>query len=336
MNRKSSEYDYRYDPDHKIKPEGGGWVKTEKGWSLGEDEKANKTTKVNKPKVLSPKKIYNNSYRSPDKEPEFKKDNIPAWKKEHTATTKKGSLMIGTPHFTPSGETQYNEGASEFIEKDLIPSVLSHAKKQIDAGKKVVFLAEGGIDSDTGEPWKQFNDDGIESEQYAVYSALKNKYGNKVEVDTFEDSALSVQINGKWHINKKGKTFKDTQKDFGLPEEDVEIGMIGLNISTDTQGEAFGISDKARSKLKAIIKSDIPENIEAGKHKELREKIYKHAYSDGTNESNPIMEATACVNRSRDKAIVNAVYKHEKQGKSAIVTPGYTHAYQLKNVIKKM
>ena len=25
--------DYRYDPEHKHKPQGGGWQKTEKGWS---------------------------------------------------------------------------------------------------------------------------------------------------------------------------------------------------------------------------------------------------------------------------------------------------------------
>lgn len=32
-------YDYRYDPDHKVKPRGGGWEKTESGWSYGKYEK---------------------------------------------------------------------------------------------------------------------------------------------------------------------------------------------------------------------------------------------------------------------------------------------------------
>ncbi|MBQ4479139.1 MAG: HEAT repeat domain-containing protein [Victivallales bacterium] len=31
--------DYRYDPEHKHKPQGGGWIKTEKGWSKVKKEK---------------------------------------------------------------------------------------------------------------------------------------------------------------------------------------------------------------------------------------------------------------------------------------------------------
>jgi len=34
-----SDYDYKYDPDHKNKPQGGGWEQTEKGWSKGDYEK---------------------------------------------------------------------------------------------------------------------------------------------------------------------------------------------------------------------------------------------------------------------------------------------------------
>ena len=31
--------DYKYDPDHKNKPKGGGWEKTEKGWTQNKKEK---------------------------------------------------------------------------------------------------------------------------------------------------------------------------------------------------------------------------------------------------------------------------------------------------------
>lgn len=31
--------DYKYDPDHKHKPQGGGWEKTDKGWTRNKKEK---------------------------------------------------------------------------------------------------------------------------------------------------------------------------------------------------------------------------------------------------------------------------------------------------------
>ena len=34
----AEDYDYIYDPDHKKKP-GGGYVKTDKGWSKGKEDK---------------------------------------------------------------------------------------------------------------------------------------------------------------------------------------------------------------------------------------------------------------------------------------------------------
>lgn len=33
------DYEYVYDPDHKKRPSGGGWQKTEKGWQKGKQEK---------------------------------------------------------------------------------------------------------------------------------------------------------------------------------------------------------------------------------------------------------------------------------------------------------
>lgn len=35
----ADEADYKYDPDHKHKPKGGGWEKTEKGWTQKKMEK---------------------------------------------------------------------------------------------------------------------------------------------------------------------------------------------------------------------------------------------------------------------------------------------------------
>ena len=31
--------DYKYDPDHKHKPQGGGWEKTEKGWTQKKEKR---------------------------------------------------------------------------------------------------------------------------------------------------------------------------------------------------------------------------------------------------------------------------------------------------------
>ena len=48
ISAKSDDYDYEYDPDHKKKPEGGGWGKTEEGWSKKKDVKKKEQTSVDR------------------------------------------------------------------------------------------------------------------------------------------------------------------------------------------------------------------------------------------------------------------------------------------------
>ena len=62
--------DYVYDPDHKNKPKGGGWEKTEKGWTQ-------KKKTVNKEKPKQKKFDYGiPGYKEPTTEEELEWDNV--------------------------------------------------------------------------------------------------------------------------------------------------------------------------------------------------------------------------------------------------------------------
>ena len=43
--------DYVYDPDHKHKPKGGHWEKTEKGWSQKKKEKKENTNNLSRKQI---------------------------------------------------------------------------------------------------------------------------------------------------------------------------------------------------------------------------------------------------------------------------------------------
>ena len=43
----AEDYNYSYDPEHKKKPAGGGWAKTDKGWQKGKSENSGESQKKN-------------------------------------------------------------------------------------------------------------------------------------------------------------------------------------------------------------------------------------------------------------------------------------------------
>ena len=63
--------DYVYDPDHKHKPKGGHWEKTEKGWSQKKEEKKDKSKEKSK---IDSKTISNPNYKRLPKEWQFEND----------------------------------------------------------------------------------------------------------------------------------------------------------------------------------------------------------------------------------------------------------------------
>ena len=56
-NLVADEADYKYDPDHKHKPQGGGWEKTEKGWSKKEKKELTQEKDKDRPSSLDFSKL---------------------------------------------------------------------------------------------------------------------------------------------------------------------------------------------------------------------------------------------------------------------------------------
>lgn len=57
---KADDYEYHYDPDHKTKPSGGGWEKTDKGWQKGKQKEEESKGTGSKPSE-TPKKFNEHS-----------------------------------------------------------------------------------------------------------------------------------------------------------------------------------------------------------------------------------------------------------------------------------
>ena len=65
----AEDYEYQYDPEHKVKPAGGGWTKTEKGWQKGKSEdKEDKPEKKEEPKSEKPKAELTDIEKNVEKE----------------------------------------------------------------------------------------------------------------------------------------------------------------------------------------------------------------------------------------------------------------------------
>ena len=245
------------------------------------------------------------------------------WVAEHEITTPGGSYILGTPHH---GESKKGDA---WHKKTLIPSVLAAADKAIKAGKKVVFLAEGGV-AGPGS-WQREQKDDPGAEQGQVAEALEKSFGDKVTQDTWDgdrvridkevrDEEKSTDTNEvtKLQVDPKAPVTKKLIQKFKDPVL-VEAGLAGAMF--DQMGEEvtenpYIVSPEAQKYLKA-----------KGIDWNSRGSISKMWDDDD-------LSAVAAANAQlRDEEFVKKVRDTEASGAVAIVTPGAQHAYQLKNVL---
>lgn len=248
------------------------------------------------------------------------------WIAEHEITTPGGSYILGTPHHGESSK------ANAWHKKTLIPSVLAAAEKAIKAGKKVVYLAEGGR-AGPGS-WQRENKNDPGAEQGQVAEALEDRFGDKVLQDTWdgdrvridvevrdeENSTDSVEVT-RLQVDPKAPVTKKLLEKFKDPAL-VEAGLAGAmfdQMGEDTTENPYVMSPEAKKYLEG-----------KGIDWNSRQSISK-IWDD------PDLSAIGAENaRLRDAEFVRKVRETEASGDTiAIVTPGAQHAYQLKNVLGK-
>lgn len=242
--------------------------------------------------------------RDPADEKEF--DGSDEWKADHTAATPGGSTIIGTPHAGGGDDEE------EFINQHVVPGAVAAAKKALADGKKVVFLAEGQTGGYEG------------SEQESVAKALKSQFGNKVQQDTWDDPDKVDPFDHSHdpiRLNLNHPAVKQLAQHLNMKPEQVEAGLYAMMAG---QGDHILLGDEAEKIL-----------VDAGIDPLDQESLYKAAFpGDHGGAPTPFSKVTDAFNRMRQDSLLSKIKAIEADGGVAIVTPGASHAYQLKDVLE--
>lgn len=229
------------------------------------------------------------------------------WIAEHKIQTAGGSYIMGTPH-AANGPNERN-----WCVEVLLPSVLKVARDAIAEGKKVVFLAEGGM-----EGGGDFNG----NEQHMIAKALKREFGDKVIQDTWDDAAVEINdptseeaelLNGN-AIDRNAPVVKKLIAHFDGDADRVEAALAMAMFSQDANIK-YLLSDGAK---KLLSSRDI--NLE------------DHDSVQKMWDDPVLFKVAAEYARLRDENLVRKVRAAEREVMVAIAIPGAQHAYQLKHV----
>jgi 2'-5' RNA ligase len=227
-------------------------------------------------------------------------------RKEYTARSENGSVILGTPH---GGEPE----SDSFIKDTVLPEVDAAVKDAIAKGKKVVFLAEG---KQGGFP---------DSEQEMIAQHLDKNYEGKIKQDTWDGAENEVS-----RYDEKEDTdvqvvdspvIKKLTSHFG----DADLVLAALLASENGQGTGIRGDSRAVARLKKM-----------GIDPEDEGALYSQAFPQDDNPPSPPTEISRVVeawNRMRQEHLIKRMKEVEAEGGVAIVVPGASHAYELRDAV---
>jgi hypothetical protein len=254
--------------------------------------------------------------RDPTQETAF--DGSPEWVEEHQAKTPGGSLILGTNHaIFEDGEELGAEHA--YIDETVIPAAIKAAEEALKAGKQVVFLAEGVEEGFPG------------GEQERVAKALGDKFGRRVKQDSWDRLYVkwSDEVGGEV-LDAESDAVKDLAAKSGHPVEDVLAAMTAFEAG---QGTDLVISPEVKEKLqtwgiptdppRAMYMAAFPHDAENDEDRKLLSEM----------KDNPVAKIQKTFNRMRQDQMLQRIKEIEASGGVAIVTPGASHAYEMKPLL---
>ena len=251
-------------------------------------------------------------FRDESSEPELTDSNHKKWEQEHSVTTANGSTVSGTPHDVTEHPKVFEQ---------LKKHVADIATKALANRKHVVFLGEGQSfegETDTDETY---------SEQHAIAKHLHSVTKGKVKQDTWDDGPVDL-------TNPKAQVWDKLTKATGGNKTQAQAHMA---IAMAGQGEGWsslkqqGWVDKDTADL---VQKQTGVDITKRVKKSDKQKLYDLTFpQDNKQPETETSHLFRLYNSARQDNMLSKIKKIESEGGVAIVTPGATHAYNLKHVL---
>jgi len=258
-------------------------------------------------------------------------DNTPEeFAETHRAVTPKGSFVQGTPHLFDGTEETKN-----YFEKHLVPQVLDYVRKAVCMGKKVTFLAE----SDprwTDEQLKggSYGAGAEDDEQFQMARKLKDEFGDKVEVKFWDE-----------YDGKPGSKVdrEKVRKETGISDLLVRTGLVIDKMGQGEDLEGLRKDGDLTPEIEDYIEKEHGVSLQEKKilSEEDRLKLYYIAFPKDVGESHsepspdtPYSAITTYFNYVRDRNLLEKIKRIEDAGGIAVITPGASHAWELKGAIE--
>ena len=281
---------------------------------------------------IDPKKIYDaverpKGWRSWEDAPVLTAGNLDSWHDQHRVSTPKGSTVFGTKHFQ---ENIPDDVEGRLIQEKVIPEALEAAEKAIAEGKPVVYLAEG---------WKHGDQDPeYWSEHDYVAKALKDKFGDKVKLDTWDDDQVDLNSDESpfWQ-----KMFDAAGGDEDLAKFAIAVDMLAQGDDPEDLRGGEILTPKVEKMVRERFGKDSVEEAadlyENNKDAEDRGPMWREAFPEDFGEDPTDISALAHIyHQAREDRLVDKIKETEDAGGVAIGSAGSDHAWSMKTPLEDL
>jgi hypothetical protein len=285
----------------------------------GPDSAAVEAAPANVRRIMA--RIPRNSWWRPDNDEVNLKDVGPdEFAAQHTGISKKGSAIIGTPHM---GSDATPEEKAYFRER-VIPTAIVQATRAIDQGKPVTFLAEDRAWW-SKEPGALDQHYPGESEQYQVAAALNDRFGSKVKHDSWDDDEVAIDQPGAKVWGPLAELAGSKTK----AHTAISAMLLGQGDTVESLRDRGILTPEAEDSLKqqGFDLAHFGESMQRA----LYTKTFPQDFGTPPTEMSAV---AAGYNALRQQNLIRKMRKIEEAGGVAIVTPGASHAWNLKFAVE--
>jgi hypothetical protein len=296
------------DQAHKLGLEFLGWGKWGKNGNITHLTKNGKLLPVNTaPSKNNVKKPIKQAYKPKEPSEGPTKENFDS---NYSYKTKKGSAILGTTHKQPG--QQWDAKSKHFVDTVILPNAINTAALAIKQGKKVSFIAEGGVGNLKND-----------NEQKYIYQALRKKFGKHIIADGEADdldysnteSRIYSEVESRLKINRIQSISAFLAGEIGQGASQEEI-----------MNDWFGDDEKTKKQIKNEWKKNGAAN--PNDPAQLYKLAFPQDFKDG--KPNTVSKVWNTLNTLRQESLEKKIVDNEKSGNVSIATWGASHAFDIK------